>query len=320
MGLKILFCSTSFKTGPEALRQLLPEDDIINCPAEDAKTLGLDVDVLVPLMHPLERELISGTRARLIQQFGVGLEGVDIPLATSRGIMVCNVPADVTLNAESTAEHVVLLMLGVAKKIRECMAAFEDGVWGGPLGEALYGQTALVVGLGRVGKAIVRKLNGLGMQVHAIRRSPDPVTERELGIQGAGAPEDLFTMAAEADYVISGLPLTEETRSMFDRRLFESMKPTAFVINASRGPIVVENDLIEALHAGKIAGAGLDVFAQEPLPPAHPLLSLRNVFATPHVGGVTRQNAEGTTQVVADNIRRLKNGDMPLYCVNPETA
>jgi phosphoglycerate dehydrogenase-like enzyme len=133
----------------------------------------MTVDVIIPLMHRLEPELIAGTTARLIHQWGVGLEGVDIPAATARGILVCNVPGDATANADSTAEHAVFLMMGLARHIRECFGAFQKGLWGAPLGEALFGNTALIVGLGRVGKALARKLTAVGMTVEAISRIPD---------------------------------------------------------------------------------------------------------------------------------------------------
>jgi phosphoglycerate dehydrogenase-like enzyme len=123
-------------------------------------------------------------------------------------------------------------------------------------------------------------------------------------------------MASRADFVISTVVLDQETRGMFSKPLFDVMKPSAFVINASRGPVVNERDLIEALQKRKIAGAGLDVFNDEPLDPASPLLTMENVFATPHVGGATRQNVEAVGKIVADNIRRLEQGRPLLYCVN----
>jgi phosphoglycerate dehydrogenase-like enzyme len=314
--MKIVFCGEFFADGPATLRKLLPEDDIVNCQRRRAAELGLDADVLVPLMHRLEPELIQGTRARMIQQWGVGLEGVDVSAATSRGIMVCNVPGDASPNAEATAEHAVFLMLGVARRIHECLSAFERGEWGGPMSEGLYGNRALIFGLGNVGRALARKLKGMGMDVDAIRRSPASDDQAELSLDRIGAPADLHRMAADADFVISTVTLTDETRGIFNRDLFRVMKPTAFVVNVSRGPVVHEDDLMDALREGAIAGAGLDVFTVEPLKPEHPLLKMGNVFATPHVAGVTRQNVQGIARVVANNIQRLRAGGRPLFCVN----
>lgn len=316
--MKILFCGETFPKAPELLKTLLPEDWVTSCPVGMVTEQGLHADVIVPLMHRLETDLIQRTSARLIHQWGVGLEGVDIPAADARGIAVCNVPGDITANADSTAEHAIFLMLGIARQIHHCFRAFHEGVWGSPVGEALFGNTALIVGLGRIGKALAARLKGLGMNVHAIRRTPDERAERELGIDGAGSPDDLLTMVPEADFVISTVVLTDRTRGLFNRRLFRAMKPTAFVINVSRGPVVDEDDLLEALSTGLIAGAGLDVYVTEPLPPTHRFLSMDNVFATPHIGGATRQNYLGIGRVVAKNITLFKEGNVPLYCVNPD--
>jgi len=297
----------------------LPHEVVFSCAGEDVVRLGMAADVLIPLMHKLEPELIGGTTAKLIHQWGVGLEGVDIAAATARGIMVCNVPGDATANAESTAEHALFLMLAVARRIHECFSAFHQGLWGTPLGQMLGGGTALIVGLGRVGKALARKLVALGMNVQAVRRTADIETEAVIGLVCAGNMSQLYEMASSADFVISTIALSDETRGLFNQELFCVMKHSAFVINVSRGPVIDEVALVEALQTGKIAGAGLDVYAHEPLYPNSTLLTLPNVVATPHIAGVTEQNYDGIVRILADNILRVKNGKAPMYCVN-ETA
>ncbi|MHC1726013.1 MAG: 2-hydroxyacid dehydrogenase [Syntrophobacteraceae bacterium] len=314
--MKILFCGSAFPKASELLKGLLPEENVSHCAGEDVVRLGMEADVLVPLMHRLEPELIEGTVAKLIHQWGVGLEGVDIAAATARGIMVCNVPGDATLNADSTAEHALFLMLAVARRIRECFSSFHQGLWGAPVGQVLGGGTALIVGLGRVGKALARKLAALGMNVHAVRRTPDLETEAAIGLAGAGNMSRLYELASSADFVISTIAQTDATRGLFSRDLFRAMKPTAFVINVSRGAVVDEAALVEALRTGEIAGAGLDVYVQEPLDPNSPLLTLSNVVATPHVAGVTGKNYDGIAKIVCDNILRVKAGKMPGHCVN----
>jgi phosphoglycerate dehydrogenase-like enzyme len=229
---------------------------------------------------------------------------------------VCNVPSNLTPNADSTAEHAVFLMMGVARRIHECFKAFQQGMWGAPLGESLSGSRALIVGLGNVGKALARKLTALGMNVEAIRRTADLSAEGEVGIARAGGLSDLLDMAATADFVISTVVLTDQTRGLFNRALFHSMKPTAFVVNVSRGPVVNERDLLQALQEGTIAGAGLDVYVEEPLSPDHPFLKTEKVLATPHVAGVTQQNYEGIGRVMAENILLFKEGKLPATCVN----
>jgi len=288
----------------------------MNCSVERVVELSADADVIVPLMHRLEQETIGNTGAHLIQQFGVGLEGVDIPAATSKGIMVCNVPADVTLNADSTAEHAVFLMMGAARRVGECRDAFQDGLWGGPVGQALSGGTALIVGLGRVGTALADKLIGLGMRVSAIRRSPAASDRGAGGTIQMGTPDDLDEMARDADFIISTVGLNDETMGLFDAEFFETMRTSAYFINVSRGAVVREESLIQALSTNAIAGAGLDVFTKEPLAPSSALLGMKTVFATPHVGGVTRQNFAEMGKVVAENIRLTAEGKEPLYCAN----
>lgn len=314
--MKILFCGNYFSNASEFLKALLPHEDVCSCAREHVVRLGMAADVLIPMMHRLEPELISGTAAKLIHQWGVGLEGVDIAAATARGIMVCNVPGDATANADSTAEHALFLMLAVARRIHECFNAFNQGQWGTPLGQVLGGRNALIVGLGRVGKALARKLVALGMNVRAVRRKADIETEAALGLVGAGNMSRLKEMASDADFVISTIALTDDTRGLFNHDLFRVMKPSAFVINVSRGPVIDEADLVEALQTGEIGGAGLDVYEQEPLDPNNPLLILPNVVATPHVGGVTVQNYDGIAKILAHNILRVKDGKLPMYCVN----
>jgi phosphoglycerate dehydrogenase-like enzyme len=314
--MKILFCGETFPYAYQALKSLLPDEDVHNCPENQVVELGANADVIIPLMHCLEPELIAGTSAKLIHQWGVGLEGVDIAAATARGILVCNVPGDATANADSTAEHAIFLMLGLARRIHECSRAFREGLWGAPQGEALMGNTALIVGLGRVGKALARKLVGLGMNVEAVRRTADQQTEQALGLVGAADLSHLYEMASHADFIISTIALTDRTRGLFDHKFFEAMKPSAFMINVSRGPVVNERDLLHSLKSGEIAGAGLDVFSREPVDAENPFLAMPNVLATPHIAGVTRQNNEGIGRIVADNLLLFKTGKAPLHCVN----
>ena len=315
--MRVLFCGTEAPSAPIELRKVLPTAAIVSCPHDQVRDKVRDMDVLIPLLMRIDSELIArASSPKLINQWGVGLEGVDIAAATARGIPACNVPSDVTANGESTAEHALFLMLGVARRIGECFQSFSKGRWGAPMGEGLFGNTALIVGFGRVGRALAPRLTAMGMRVAAIRRHPDAAEARQHGLTRCGSPADLIAMAADADFVVSTASVTAESRGLLDKAVFRAMKRTAIVINVSRGAVVNEGDLIEALRSGTIAGAGLDVFAQEPLPSDSPLLSMLNVFATPHVGGVTRQSYEGMARVVADNIQRVERGEPPRYCVN----
>ena len=190
------------------------------------------------------------------------------------------------------------------------------GLWGAPLGESLFGKRALIVGFGRIGKALARRLVAMGMAVDAIRRTPQP-GDAQGGVGEVGSPADLPRLAAAADFLVCTATATEEARGMLNASIFHAMKPSAIVVNVSRGAVINEPALIAALREGLIAGAGLDVFAQEPVDLRSPLLKMENVIATPHVGGVTRQSYEGIARAIAANVTAVKEGRTPQYCVNP---
>jgi phosphoglycerate dehydrogenase-like enzyme len=315
---KVMVCGTMFPGARGVLAPLLPEYDIEIVPADRLQQAVGAADVLIPMMTRIDAALIAITSARLIQQWGAGLEGVDVDAASARGIYVANVPSDLTPNAESTAEHALLLMLGTARRLRTCARMFDEGTWGAPVGDALFGRRALVVGFGRIGKALGRRLIAMGMTVDAVRRSPDPDEAGRHGLERLGTPLDLVRLAADADFVVCTASATPQSRAMLNGRVFRAMKPTAIVVNVSRGAIVDEADLVAALRDGVIAGAGLDVFAAEPLGSDHPLLAMEQVLATPHVGGVTVQSYEGIARVVAENVTRVRSGQAPAHCVNLE--
>jgi D-3-phosphoglycerate dehydrogenase len=156
------------------------------------------------------------------------------------------------------------------------------------------------------------------MEVDAIRRRPDPDEARDAGVREVATPSHLSRLAAGADFLVCTATATEDARGMINASTFHAMKPTAFVVNVSRGAVINEPALIAALRNGLIAGAGLDVFAQEPVDLRSPLLRMENVIATPHVAGVTRQSYEGIARAIAANVRAVKEGRTPNYCVNPD--
>ncbi len=310
--MNILIPTDAFPSVSQVLGRLLPDDEVWQGPTAEGLTRLGWAEVLIPEMVPITAEIIDAGRFRLIQQYGVGLEGVDLEAATRAGVPVCNVPGAVAPdNAESTAEHAVFLMMACARKLNECRRTMGRGPWGSPLGRALFGHTALIVGLGQVGQGLARRLTALGVRAMAVKARPDEKLARKLGLARLGGPDDLKAMLVEADFVVSTVTANPTTIGMFDRDLFSRMKPGAVFVNVSRGGVVDEAALIEAIQSGRLAGAGLDVFRQEPPPADHPLFSLETVVATPHVAGVTEQSHEAIGRVVADNISRLR-GRRPL--------
>jgi phosphoglycerate dehydrogenase-like enzyme len=309
--MKILICADMFPAMIETVTRLLPEDEVRVCLQKEVPAQAPWAEVLIPAMTRLTSEIIqSAPDLKLIQQFGVGLEGVDLEAAAARGIPVANVPGDqAPVHAECTAEGGVFLMMACARQYKACQQILARGEWGRPSGEALIHRTALIIGLGAVGQALAARLVPLGMRVMATDISARSETAQKLGLDRLEDPSKLKDLLAEADFVISTVTLTPETQGLFNRTVFERMKPTAFVVNISRGPIVNEEDLLAALNTGQIAGAALDVLNQEPPAADHPLVNHPAVVVTPHTAGITKQSFDALGRSVADNVERLKKGE-----------
>jgi len=309
--MRILICDDMFPSMIDTIRRLLPEDDVRVCRQTEVLREAPWAEVLIPAMARITADIIrSCPDLRLIQQFGVGLEGVDRGAAANRGIAVANVPGvEAPVHAECTAEGGIFLMMACARRYSLCRKMLTEGLWGRPQGETLIGRSALIIGLGAVGKALAVRLVPLRMKVIALDVDPQPGVDRELGLEFLAHPSRLNELLPRADFVISTVTLTPQTRGMLNVSVFERMKPTAFVINISRGPIVNEEDLIKALDNGLIAGAGLDVLVQEPPGPFHPLVRHEKVVITPHTAGVTDQSFTALGRAVADNVERLRRGE-----------
>lgn len=309
--MRILICDDTFPAMIDILRGLLQQDHVRVCRQQEVSREAPWAEVLIPAMARITGEIIRACPdLRLIQQFGVGLEGVEMGAAADRGIPVANVPGrEAPVHAECTAEGGVFLMMACARRYKLCQKVLAEGRWGRPQGEALIGRTALIIGLGAVGKALAARLVPLGMQVMALDVDPQPDAAKSLGLALLADPGRLEELLPRADFVISTVTLTPRTRGMLNASVFERMKPTAFVINISRGPVVNEGDLLRALDAGSIAGAGLDVLIQEPPDPTYSLVRHERVVITPHTAGVTEQSFGALGRAVAENIERLRRGE-----------
>jgi phosphoglycerate dehydrogenase-like enzyme len=270
-------------------------------------------DVLIPTMSIVGREeLVTADRLKLIQQCGAGLEGVDHQAARDLNIRVANVPTDMSGNADSVAELGIYLMIGLSRDVRGMNLSLANRKTGTPQGRALSGKTVGIVGLGGIGRALARKLAPFGVRLMGVKRHDPQKAKAELGLEWAGTPQEMDILLGQSDYVVLCLPLTPENRHMIGRQTFAAMKRTAFLINLSRGGLVDRDALEEALASGQIAGAGLDVFWEEPVDPDDPVFRY-NVFATPHIAGSTDVSIGGIVKAVAENIRRLERGEEPLY-------
>ena len=314
--MNILICTTHFPHCAEILRRHLPHDNIRSCPAEQVRAEAAHVDVLIPAMFRVDAEVIAKTSATIIHQFGVGLEGVDIPAATRRGIYVANVPGhEGTGNAESVAEHAIFLMLALARKFPLALANVKKRLFGAPLSAALQGKTVAIVGVGSIGAEIAKRLGPFGMRVLGIKQHPSETLRRQLGLEFLGGTPDLPRVLAEADFVVLALPVTPTTRGIINTTALSRMKKSAFLINVGRGPVIDHDAVVTALAQNTIAGAGLDVFWDEPTDPADTLFHY-NVIATPHTAGVTDLSYNSIAGGLAANVNRVRAGEPPINCVN----
>ncbi|MFA6411215.1 MAG: 2-hydroxyacid dehydrogenase [Syntrophales bacterium] len=270
-------------------------------------------DVLIPTMSAVNREHLAGSdRLRLIQQCGAGLEAVDLQAAAEMNIRVANVPTDISGNADSVAELGIYMMIGLSRDPRKMALCLANRQMGVPQGRALSGKTVGIIGLGGIGRALARRLKAFDVHLIGIKRQDPQKAKAELGLEWVGTPEDMKELLGRSDYVVLCLPLTTESRNMMERHTFDMMKGDSILINLSRGGLVDRGALEDALTAGKIGGAGLDVFWEEPPDPDDPIFRY-NVMATPHIGGVTDVSIRGIVRAVTENIRRLETGQDLLY-------
>ncbi len=282
---------------------------------------GLDTlqgfDVMIPTMCPVSRETLeTADRLKLIQQCGAGLEGVDIAAAHDRNIWVANVPTDLSGNADSVAELGIYMLIGLSRDIPGMTASLRNRRMGVPQGKALSGKTVGIVGLGGIGRALIRRLRAFDVRLIGLKRRRPEEAMLAHGLEWVGSPEDLPELLSRSDYVILSVPVTSETNRLIDREAFSHMKHGAYLINLARGGLIDRDALREALASGKIAGAGLDVFWEEPPDPDDPIFSY-NVLATPHIGGSTDVSVRGIVTAVAENIRRLENNLHLLHLKSP---
>jgi len=241
---------------------------------------------------------------RAIARAGVGVDNIDVEAATRKGIVVMNTPGGNTISA---AEHTIALMFALSRHVPAADATMKRGGWDRNkyVGTQLTGKTLGLVGLGRIGREVAQRAIGLGMTVLAFDPFVAPAKVAELGY---GAAANIEAMLPAVDYLTVHIPLTDETRGLFGSAQFKKMKPTARVLNVSRGGIYDELALAEALSASTIAGAGLDVFEIEPLPADHPLRTAPNTVLTPHLGASTLEAQENVAveaaQLLADFLLR----------------
>ena len=311
--MKILFAAPEKARGGllDMLKAELPEHQVEATGAFRINSLK-GYDVVIPCISPVTAELIiDADRLKLIQQGGAGLDSVDLDTAKTHNIMIANVPTDLSGASDSVAELGIYFMLGLLRDFKSMTKNLADRQMGEPLGKTLMGRTVGIAGLGNIGRAVAHRLKNFDVRLIGIKQSNPEEAMQELGLNWAGGPDDLPILLERSDFVVLCLPLTEKSNLMIKKSTFNSMKPGSYLINLSRGGLVDRSALEEALDSGKIAGAGLDVFWEEPPDPADPIFKY-NVIAAPHIGDTTDTAIKGIAKAVAENIRRIERNELPL--------
>jgi gluconate 2-dehydrogenase len=276
-----------------------------------------DADGAIGTGAKMNAETLAGaTRIKVLSTVSVGFDAFDVEYLNQRGIVLTNTPDVLT---ESTADTAFSLVLLAARRLAELAAFVKAGKWTKKIGEDRFGvdvhhKTLGIVGLGRIGTSVARRAAlGFEMNVLYVDQGVNERAEQEYGARKV----DLDELLRTSDFVLLQAPLTPETKNLISTSQLKAMKRSAFLINASRGPIVDEPALVEALKDGTIAGAGLDVYVEEPLSLESPLLKLDNVVTLPHIGSATHETRAAMNKNAAENLIAALNGTLKTNIVNP---
>lgn len=264
---------------------------------------------------PMDAEVLaSGRRLRVVSNFGVGFDNVDLEAATKGGVLVCNTPG---VLSDAVADLTLGLLVALARRLPEAERFVREGGWGTRPGVALgtdvRGKTLGIIGLGRIGIAVAERARAFGMSIVFHDVFSDPPAEASFC-----SYREFDDLLAEADFVSLHVDLRPETHHLIGEREFGLMKPTAYLINTSRGPVVDQRALVAGLRSGELAGAALDVLEEEPLPPDDPLTKLPNVILLPHIGSATVETRQAMRDLAIDNLLAALRGERPKAVVNSE--
>lgn len=277
---------------------------------EEVKELWEGVDAIVAGLEPYTADVLANAPSSLkaICRFGVGYDSVDVAAAKAKNIAVTNTPGT---NSDAVADLAIGMMIAIARHIPQGDKSVRDGSWNRYTGLSMEGKKLGILGLGAIGKNVAKRAAGFSMDIYAYDPYFDQAFAEKHNVKSAGL-EEIFS---QCDYITLHLPVLPETAGIVNKETLGKMKPTAYLINAARGPLVNEDDLYDALKNHRIMGAALDVYSQEPLKDS-PLFQLDNVVLLPHIGGNTREAATAMGRLAIDNALAIVNGEECRYIVN----
>ena len=296
--MRIVFCGETFPSARILLQERLPDDELCAWRERNPIAEMKDVDVLIPMMFRIDATVMDGIRPRLVA----------LQAARTRGIPVASVPTSGS-NAESVAEHALLLILSLLRQLPLAQANLRAGVLGAPLGRMLAKRTVCLWGLGATALSLARRLRGLDVKLLGMTRDPGAAKVAAFGLDTCYSTEERAACLRETEVLVLCVRLSHETRGLVDGNVLAMLRDSAYLVNAARGALLDYHALYAALSNGRLAGAGLDVYWVEPIPADDPLLALPNVVATPHIAGVTDRSYGEIADAVAANIERLRRGE-----------
>ncbi|PUZ68912.1 hypothetical protein GQ55_2G066900 [Panicum hallii var. hallii] len=313
---RVLFCGPYWPAATNYTREYLQDYPFIQVDEvglEQVPDVIQNYNLCVVKNRRIDSDIIAkATQMKIIMQYGVGLEGVDVNAATEHKIKVARIPGSTTGNAVSCAEMAIYLTLGILRKQKEMDTAVNRRDLGLPVGETLFGKTVLVLGFGAIGVEVAKRLRPFKVKVLATKRNWTsdtlPCDVDEI-VDKKGGPEDMYDFAGEANIVITCMALNNETAGIVDHKFLSSMKKGSYLINIARGRLLDYNAVFDHLKSGHLAGLGIDVAWMEPFDPEDPILKFPNVIITPHVAGVTEYSYRTMAKSVGDTALQLHSGE-----------
>ncbi|CAN1235544.1 D-3-phosphoglycerate dehydrogenase [Linum perenne] len=327
---RVLFCGPNFPASQNYTREYLakyPFIQVDDVPLSEVPDVISNYHLCVVKDMRLDSNVLSrANRIKVVMQYGVGIEGVDIDAATKFGIKVARIPSDVTGNATSCAEMSVYLMLGLLRKQHELRVSVQQRKLGEPIGDTLFGKTVFILGYGNIGIELAKRLKPFGVRIIATKRSwplhsngdssfqcftaSNGDTMHDL-VDEKGSHQQIHEFAGKADIVVCCLCMNKETVGIVNKSFISSMRKGSLLVNIARGGLLDYSAVFEHLKSGHLGGLGIDVAWTEPFDPDDPILKFGNVIITPHIAGVTEHSYRSMAKVVGDVALQLHTGDSP---------